>query len=240
MHMSPTPGDSVTYRERTGRSAIEHLGHLGVLGPNLVLSHAVWLDDAEFDLMLEHDVAIAYCPWAYLRLGQGTTVAGRHIEFVERGGRVALGSDAANAGDHRDLLSTAALTAGLARDTRLDPISFGAREAFELATIGGAHAIGMGERIGSIEVGKAADLVVFDATGLDWGARGDLALQLVWGNVGHTVRDVVVDGSVVVRDGRSTTIDEKALLEEARSRQASLLKRSGITLQPTWPARPEK
>ena len=227
MHMSPTPRDSIEYLERSGRRAIEHLADLGVLGSNVLIAHGVHLDDAEVDLMLEHDVAIAYCPWAYLRLGQGVTTAGRHIEFAERGGRLALGADAANAGDHRDLLSTAALTAGLARDRGHH--AWGSAHALTAATIGGAEAIGMSERIGSIEVGKAADLVVFDATGLDWGARGDLTLQLVWGNVGSTVRDVVVDGDVVMRDRQSTLINEAELIAEARDRKASLLRRAGLS-----------
>jgi len=265
MHMSPTPADSRAYRERGGMSAIEHLAHLDVLGPNLVISHAVWLDDAEFELLLEHDVAIAYCPWAYLRLGQGVTLAGRHIEFARRGGRLALGADAANAGDHRDMLSVASLAAGLERDrdeaalntafaggpprdgagygsdVTTDPApdrrsaSFGAAQAFELATISGADAIGMSDRIGSIEPGKAADIVIFDATHIDWGTRGDLALQLVWGNVGHTVRDVIVDGELVIESGRSTMVDEASLLDEAVARKTHLLKRTGITLYPTWP-----
>src|SRR6185295_16237225 len=120
------------------------------LGPNLLLAHGVWLDDEEIDLILSTRTAIAYCPWAYLRLGQGVTRVGRHAEIVERGGRVALGCDSANAGDTADILRAAALAAGIARDGRLDPGHFGAHQAFELATFGGAEAIGMADRIGSL------------------------------------------------------------------------------------------
>ena len=114
MHLSPTSSDPERYLERTGRRPVTHLDHLGVLGPHLLLAHCVWLDDEEVDLVLSSRTAIAYCPWAYLRLGQGVTLAGRHAEIVERGGRVALGCDAANAGDSADILRTAALAAGLA------------------------------------------------------------------------------------------------------------------------------
>ena len=100
---------------------VTHLQNLGVLGPNLLLAHGVWLDDEEIDLVLSTRTAIAYCPWAYLRLGQGVTRVGRHAEIVERGGRVALGCDAANAGDVADILRAAALAAGIARDGRLEP-----------------------------------------------------------------------------------------------------------------------
>lgn len=235
MHMSPTSSDPEVYGERFGRRPLEHLDALGVLGPNLVIAHGVWLDDLEVELVLDNDVAIAYCPWAYLRLGQGTTVAGRHAEIVEAGGRVALGCDSCNAADHHDILATAALAAGLARDTRVRPTAFGAHRAFELATVDGARAVGMADEIGSIEVGKAADLVVIDANGVDWAPRGDLGLHLVWGGAGRDVRDVVVDGRVVLRDRRSTLVDEEALVASAAERQRALLTASGVEIPHPWP-----
>jgi 5-methylthioadenosine/S-adenosylhomocysteine deaminase len=235
MHLSPTSSDPEVYLERHGRRPVVHLDHLGVLGPHLLLGHAVWLDDEEVELVLRSNTAIAYCPWAYLRLGQGVTRAGRHAEIVERGGRVALGCDATNASDLADVLRTAALAAGLARDTRIDPTRFGAATAFELATVQGAAAIGMGDRIGSIEPGKLADLVVHDTTTIAWSPAGDHALHLVWGTDGRTVRDVVVDGRVVVRGGRCTRIDEDAVAAEARRAQPALFERAHIRRHTTWP-----
>ncbi|MEO1061188.1 MAG: amidohydrolase family protein [Actinomycetota bacterium] len=235
LHMSPTSSDPERYLERTGKRPLVHLHDLGVLGPNVLIGHGVWLDDAEVDLLLATDTAVAYCPWAYLRLGQGVCAHGRHTEIVRRGGRVALGCDAPNAGDVIDVLRTAALAAGLARDTSLDPTSFGAHDAFELATIGGAEAIGLGDRIGSIEVGKEADLVVHDTSGWSWTPRGDVGLQLVWGSDGRSVRDVLVAGRVVVRDGECATIDVAAAKEAATDRQRHLLDRAGIEVPHRWP-----
>ncbi len=235
LHMSPTSSDPEKYLARTGRRPVTHLQHLGVLGPNLLLAHGVWLDNEEIDLILSSRTAIAYCPWAYLRLGQGVTRVGRHAEIVERGGRVALGCDAANAGDVADILRAAALAAGIARDARLEPERFGAHQAFEMATIGGAEAIGMADRIGSIEVGKQADIVVHRATDWGWSPRGDVGLQLIWGTDGRTVRDVFVAGRPVIRDGRCVTVDAPALRREAREQQRSLLDRAGITIPHVWP-----
>jgi len=235
MHLSPTSSDPERYLARTGRRPVVHLDRLGVLGPHLLLAHGVWLDDEEIELILSSRTAIAYCPWAYLRLGQGVTRAGRHADIVERGGRVALGCDAANAGDVADILRTAALAAGIARDTRLEPQRFGAHQAFELATIAGAEAIGMADRIGSLEVGKQADIVVHDATDHGWTPRGDVAMQLVWGTDGRSVRDVFIAGRQVVRDGRCTTVDVGALRAEAQARQRSLLDRAGLTVPHVWP-----
>jgi 5-methylthioadenosine/S-adenosylhomocysteine deaminase len=235
MHLSPTSSDPERYLARTGRRPAAHLAALGVLGPHLLLAHGVWLDDEEVELVLATGTAIAYCPWAYLRLGQGVTGVGRHADIVERGGRVALGCDASNAGDVVDILRAAATAAGIARDTRIDPERFGAHAAFELATIAGAAAIGMQDRIGSLEPGKQADLVVHRATGWGWSPRGDVGLQLVWGTDGRSVRDVLVAGRPVVRDGRCVTVDAEALWQDALPAQASLLERAGITVPHVWP-----
>ena len=235
MHLSPTSSDPERYLERTGKRPVVHLDALGALGPHLLLAHGVWFDDDEVDLVLSSGTAIAYCPWAYLRLGQGVTRMGRHAEIVERGGRVALGCDASNAGDVNDILRAAAVAAGIARDGRVDPERFGAHQAFELATIAGAAAVGMDGRIGSLEPGKQADIVVHQASGGGWSPRGDVGLQLVWGTDGRSVSDVWVAGVQVIRDGHSTLIDEDALYAEATAAQASLLERTGITVPHRWP-----
>jgi 5-methylthioadenosine/S-adenosylhomocysteine deaminase len=235
MHLSPTSSDPERYLARTGRRPVVHLDHLGVLGPSLLLAHGVWFDEAEIELVLSSRTAIAYCPWAYLRLGQGVTRSGRHADIVERGGRVALGCDASNAGDVTDILRAAAAAAGIARDTRIDPMRFGAHEAFELATIAGAEAIGMADRIGSLEAGKQADIVVHRASGWGWSPRGDIGLQLVWGTDGRSVRDVFIAGRNVVRDGRCVTVDTDALWRESEAMQQSLLQRAGIVVPHRWP-----
>ncbi|HEY7627947.1 MAG TPA: amidohydrolase family protein [Ilumatobacteraceae bacterium] len=234
MHLSPTSSDPERYLARTGKRPAVHLHDLGVLGPHLLLGHGVWLDDAEIDLILETRTAIAYCPWAYLRLGQGVTRVGRHAEIVERGGRVALGCDAANAGDVSDILRAAALASGIARDGRVDPERFGAHQVFELATIAGAEALGLGERIGSLEVGKQADIVIHDATDWGWSPRGDVGLQLVWGTDGRSVRDVFVAGQPVIRHRECVTVDAAKLRSRGQAQQRSLLERAGITIPHVW------
>jgi 5-methylthioadenosine/S-adenosylhomocysteine deaminase len=234
-HISPGENDVHAFAKRSGLRPVVHLRRLGVLGPRVLLGHAVWLDDAEVEAILESGAAVASCPAAYLRLGQGYLRAGRHVELVRRGGRLALGCDAHNAGDAPDVLRAAWLLAAADRDAGGgDP--FRADEAFAVATIGGAQAIDMDGLIGSVEVGKAADLVVLDGGDIGWIPRGDVALQLVWGAASSTVRDVVIDGRVVVRDRRVTTVDVQALRQEAEQRSAALLRRAGIDVPHRWTA----
>jgi 5-methylthioadenosine/S-adenosylhomocysteine deaminase len=238
MHLSPTSSDPAAYLEKHGTRPVTHLGRLGVLGRHLLLAHGVWLDDDEIEAVLASGTAIASCPWAYLRHGQGMTREARHGELFQRGGRVALGCDATNAGDQFDILRAAALLAGIEKDTRIDPTWFGAHEALEMATIRGAEAIGMADDIGSIEVGKFADLVIHDADAPAWNPRGDTVLQLIWAADGRTVRDVIVAGRPIVRDGRCISVDTAALYREAAEAAPKLFARAGVTPVSRWPQLP--
>lgn len=227
-HISPTEADVPAYQARAGLRPVEHLQRLGVLGRHLLLAHAVWIDAAELTLILETESAVAYCPWAYLRLGQGVTRAGRHHELIARGGRVALGCDSVNAADLADLHRVAALAVGLARDMAMATGAVTAATGLDLLTCRGAEAVGMGDRVGSIEPGRRADLVVHDLSGPSWRPRGRPDLNLVWGTDGRSVRDVVVDGRMVVRAGRCTLVDEAALAARAADAQRRLLRDAGL------------
>jgi 5-methylthioadenosine/S-adenosylhomocysteine deaminase len=230
-HLSPTRSDPDSYLARTGQRPLVHLRSLGCLGRHVLLGHGVHLDDAEVEIVLDDGVAVAYCPWAYLRLGQGVSRVGRHRELVERGGRVALGCDSENAGDAVDVLRAAALAAGLAKDTAEDPTRWGAHTALELATIRGAEAIGMAHEVGSVEVGKRADVVLVDTTGPAWiPPSGDPVLQLIWASGSASVRHVVASGRVVVRDRQVTTVDLPALAETAIAARSRLLTAAHLPL----------
>lgn len=223
-HMSPHGKDAVSYLARTGRRPLAHLDDLGVLGRHVVVAHGVHLDDEEVEIVLRTETAIAACPWAYLRLAQGVTVAGRHGELFRRGGRLALGCDAENAGDAVDILRAAALFVGLERDRTMDAFSITGHHALELATIRGAEAVGKADTIGSLEVGKQADIVVHSTAGPQWLPRStDPVLQLIWASDGRSVSDVLVAGRHVVAGGHCTSVDVDALRAEALRRRDHLL-----------------
>jgi 5-methylthioadenosine/S-adenosylhomocysteine deaminase len=214
----------VSYLARTGVRPLVHLDRLGALGDHVLIAHGVHLDDEEVDAVLRTNSAIASCPWAYLRLAQGFVGAHRHDELIRRGGRVALGCDAENAGDAVDVLRAAALFVGLARDRAVDPFSFTSDDAMALATIRGAEAIGKGHLIGSIEVGKQADLVVHSTRGPQFTPRStDPVRQLIWASDGRSVNDVVIAGRIVVRDGRCITVDLDGLRDATTRRRDALL-----------------
>ena len=224
-HLSPHAGDASASLARTGKRPFVHLADLGVLGPHVLVAHGVHVDDDEVDAILRTRTGIAACPWAYLRLAQGVTTAGRYHDLLRAGGRVAVGCDAENAGDAVDVLRSATLLAGLVRDRSGDPAWFTATDALGLVTRDGAAAIGRGDDLGVLAPGRRADLVVHDTSGPQWlPASTDPVRQLVWASDGRSVRDVVVDGRVVVRDGRCTGIDVDALRGAALDRRDHLLR----------------
>lgn len=227
-HLSPHRHDPASYLARTGLRPVVHLDRLGALGPHVLLGHGVHLDDDEVETVLRTRTAIAACPWAYLRLAQGVTLGGRYAELFRRGGRLAIGCDSENAGDAVDVMRAATLFVGLARDVEIDPFSLTAHHALELLTIRGAEAIGMGDRIGSLEPRKQADVVVHDTSGPQWVTRSpDPVLQLMWASDGRSVSDVLIAGRHVVQAGRCTTVDVAAASAAASDRQQFLLRAAG-------------
>jgi 5-methylthioadenosine/S-adenosylhomocysteine deaminase len=225
-HLALTQAEVSSFESRAGLRPVRHLANLGVLGEHVLIAHAVHLDSAEVEILLETNTAVAYCPWTYLRLAIGSVREGRHLEIARRGGRVGLGCDSENSGDLIDVLRTAALACGLERDRMMDPGSFDAGRALELATIGGARAIGRGADLGSIEVGKIADLVVHRPERRP--IAGDPFLELIWGTDGRSVVHVIVDGQVVVDERVVMGVDVTELYPRVERDRAGLLARAGL------------
>ena len=123
-HLSPSTSDGEQYLARTGLRPAVHLRRLGVLGSHVLIGHGVHIDDNEVEVILDTDTAVAACPWAYLRLGQGTTRSFRHLDLWRGGGRLTIGCDTENAGGAIDAVRAGALFAGLAKDVPMDPTIF--------------------------------------------------------------------------------------------------------------------
>lgn len=235
MHMSPTGRDAEQYLEKTGRRPLVYLEDIGVLGEHLTLAHCIYIDDSEVEVLLRTRTGVVWCPWGSLRSGGGVFEHTRHAELFRRGARIGLGCDTVNSGDSVDLLRTAVLAAGISKEATREPGALVSYDVLEMITIRGAEAIGMSDRIGSLEVGKFADVVVHDTSGWHWTPRGDLITQLVWSSDGQSVRDVFIDGRLIVRHGECITVDRNALRDEVNAMSADLLARTGIEVPKRWP-----
>ncbi len=236
-HMSPAAMDPEGFLAQFGRRPIEHLAAIGVLGPNCVLVHCVHVDDNEIRLLAQHKCSVAHCPTTALKVAYGVTQIGKMPEMVAAGVNVSIGIDGNNASNYSDMMRATYLVAGLFKDARRDPKIFPAEQAYEMATLGGARAILSEHEIGSIEVGKKADLVLHDRDRPEWTPLLNVANQLVWSADGRGVHTVFVDGRKVVDDYRLTTIDEHGLYRRAQKAGEAIVARSGLPNRAKWPYR---
>jgi 5-methylthioadenosine/S-adenosylhomocysteine deaminase len=233
-HMSPHAGDVDWHLQKFGRRPLEHLADLGVLSTNAVVTHAVHVNDSEIALLAQTGASVAHCPTTALKVAYGVTQVGRFPEMVKAGVNVAIGTDGNNASNYADMMRATYLVAGLFKDARRDPTLFPAEQAYAMATLAGAKALGLDKEIGSLEVGKKADLVLHDTDRPEWRPLLNVANQLVWSADGRSVHSVFVDGRRVVDDYRCTTIDEHRLYERAQSAALEITRRSGLPLLTTW------
>ncbi len=234
-HMSPAKVDPDGFLAEFGQRPLIHLAELGVLGEDVCITHAVHVDDHEIAVMAETGTSVAHCPTTALKVSYGVTQIGKFPEMVQRGVNVSIGTDGNNASNYSDLMRATYLVAGLFKDARTDPQMFPAEKAFEMATIGGARSMGMQDSIGSLEVGKRADLVLHDTDRPEWRPLHNVANQLVWSADGRGVHTVLVDGRVVVEDGHMTTIDERELWDRAQRAGEAVIARSGLPDRSKWP-----
>jgi cytosine/adenosine deaminase-related metal-dependent hydrolase len=231
-HMSPVANDPDWYIANTGRRPVEHLAEIGVLGPNVNLVHMVHVDQAEVALLAATGTNVTHCPGAALKGGYGTTSVGRFPEMDAAGVNLLLGTDGS---DHGDMMRATTLMAGLFKDARRDTSLFPAHRAIEMATVNGARALGQQSQIGSLAVGKKADLVLHDTDRPEWRPLLNAVNQLVWSADGRGVHSVWVDGKRVVDNYRCTTIDEERLYAEAQSAAEAIIARSGLPSISAWP-----
>ncbi len=234
-HMSPAKLDPEGFVAEFGHRPMIHLAELGVLGPDVAMTHCVQVDDQELAVMAETGVHVAHCPTTALKVSYGVTQVGKMPEMVTAGINVGIGTDGNNASNYSDLMRATYLVAGLFKDARQDPQMFPAEKAYDMATLGGARTMQMEDQVGSLEVGKKADVVLHDTDRPEWRPLLNVMNQLVWSADGRGVHTVVCDGRVVVEDGRMTTLDEEALYAQAQQMGEAITARSGLPDKAKFP-----
>jgi 5-methylthioadenosine/S-adenosylhomocysteine deaminase len=214
IHILETKLQRVLGDERYGRSLVRYTADEGALGPHTVVIHAIWVDDDDIRLLADSGATIAHNPVCNLKLGSGIAP---FRAWRNAGIPVCLGTDELIADDRAnmwDVLKMTGLVHNLAdADWRTWPR---ASEILDVAFHGGAHALGFADKIGRLAPGAAADLVMLDLSANYFSPMHDVERQLVYCENGSSVRDVMIAGQWVVRDGRITTVDEAAVLAEAR------------------------
>jgi len=231
-HMSPRQGDPDWFLAKHNRRPLEHLADIGVLSDSVMLTHLAAIDQSEFDCLVESGAGAIHCPHAALQGGFGVSRSGLFPEMLAAGVPLMLGTDGLSA----DILSSGRLMASLFRDARADQELIPATQVLEMATVNAARAMGMSHLIGSLEVGKKADLVLHDTRLGDWGGPVfDVVDQLAFAAPPSGVHSVWVDGVKRLEAGRATWIDEDRLLAQARAAGAAVIARTGLPTRTLWP-----
>jgi 5-methylthioadenosine/S-adenosylhomocysteine deaminase len=229
LHHGSGPQARTDYQARHGKTPTEYLESLGVLGPNVVLAHALGVDDAEIECLARTGTTVAMCPVTAAKGGRGVPEHGRMPELLAKGVKIALGCDSPNNSNHLDIVRAMNMAAIQYKDARQDTRMIPAEAALEMATIVGAQALGVDGEIGSIEPGKKADLVLFDTQRPEWQALFNPINNLVYNADGRSVHTVIVDGKVVVDAYRQAFVDEPRLFAKVQEIGEKLQTRTGTT-----------
>ena len=243
-HGSGIIGHACSSREPTvmahmkfGMGDVARLEKLGVLGPNMLLLHMAWLDMDEVMLVKQRDVKVSIAPGSSFHQAMGNISRGKAPEMASLGVTLSLGSDAAMSGNFLDVLRQAYLMVGGYLEARMDPKLFTPEDAVEMMTIDGARSTLWEQDLGSLEVGKKADVTMLDIMRPEWQPVHNPISNLVYCAHGGCADTVIVDGRILMRGGQVQTLDEAELYREARERAAVLVKRAGLEASavPRWP-----
>jgi len=202
-----------------GMTPVAYLESVGVLGPRTLAAHVVWATPADIQILKDRQVAVSHNPVSNMKLASGVAPV---PQMRQAGITVALGTDGAASNNDLDMFETMKAAALLHKVQTGDPRAIPATAALEMATIDGARALGLEKKIGSLETGKKADLVVVSTASARQTPLYDPVSHLVYASRGDDVLTVVVNGKVLMRDKRLLTLDETAVLAEARKLASSV------------------
>ena len=215
IHILETKTQAVTGREFYGKTLIRHMHDVGALSERTTIAHSIWITDDDIELMSKARCSVAHNPISNQKLGAGIAP---FRKLLDAGVNVALGTDGISSNDTARMLDVMHVAAILHKVTSPNYKTWPtAEEVLRAATIGGARSAMIHDQVGSIEVGKKADLVMFDTRSINFTPLNDLRNHVVYCENGTSITTVIVNGDIVVRDGKLTRVDETALLDELRS-----------------------
>ena len=217
-HASENRDEVAMVERETGLRNIEYLSAVGLTAPHVVLAHCVQVSEGEMEILRRSGTHVAHCPSSNLKLGSGIA---RVAEMMERGISVTLGADGAPCNNRLDMF-TEMRTAALLQKVVRGPEALPALSVLKMATTGGARALGLADEIGSIEAGKRADLILLNLDRPHTTPRPDVVSTIVYAAQPADVEAVWIDGRVVLRDGRLTTMDEREVIQSAQTESAKL------------------
>lgn len=220
IHLSETKQEVENCIKKTGLRPVEYLDSFGFFEEDVVIAHAIWLDENEQKILAKKNSSIAINTSSNLKLASGFD---SFKSYLEHGVNLSIGTDGVASNNNLSMLQEISLTAKLQKALNDDPTIFPAEEMIKMATIGGAKALNKSDQIGSIEVGKKADIIIIDINNLEAQPMYDPYSHLVYSLTSEQIKDVIINGKIVMRDRQLTNIDENELIEKAKYYQKKIL-----------------
>ena len=213
-------------QKQNGMSPVQYLDKIGVLGPDVVAAHCIYVDKADQATLAQRQVGCVHNPSSNMMLASGVSPV---AEMRAAGVAVGLGTDGpAGSNNDLDLMEEMDLAAKLAKITKMDPLALNAKAVVEMATIDGARALHLDKEIGSLEVGKKADLILISLDEPNAVPMYDAYAQLAYALKGSDVATVVIGGRVVMRDRKVLTVKEEEVMAKARAYKKTIAASLGL------------
>ena len=223
-HSSENKNECEIVEAETGRRNVAYLDSLGISGAHVLLAHCIHLDTEEMETLSRTKTNVAHCPSSNLKLGSGLA---RVAEMLARKIPVSLGADGAACNNRLDIF-TEMRTAALLQKLAHGPEVLSAAQVLRMATIDGARALGLENEIGSLEVGKRADVIVVDLNQLHSSPKQDVISSLVYSTQPSDVRVTIIDGRVVMRARELLSLNEDSVMADANHEASALARRAGL------------
>jgi cytosine/adenosine deaminase-related metal-dependent hydrolase len=225
--------DDVRYVKDHGYSNLTSFAKdMDLLGPDMVFAHGIHFEEDELPLLAATKSNISHCPSSNAKLASGFA---KVPQMLDAGVPVSLGCDGGPSNNTYDMVREMRLAALIHKSVVNDPLVVSAEQAIEMATLGGARAMGLDNEVGSLEVGKKADLIIVDMSAIGLVPNSNPVSNLVYAGDGQYVDTVIVDGRPLMREKRLLTLDEDRVRQKALEHSDALIKRSGVRIEPKWP-----
>lgn len=231
MHLGEVKEDVEYTKTQFDQMPAEFARDVGMMGENVVLVHGVWISPEEFPIYAKTGTHMCHCPASNSKLASGIAPI---PEMLKAGVNVCLGCDGGPSNNAYDMFREMFLAAVIHKARTLDPLTMPAETILEMATINGAKALGLEREIGSIEVGKKADLVLIDTNQLNLAPTYNPVSNIIYAANGFNVYSTIVNGQILVHEKKLMTLDEAKVIENARKHGQKLLERAGVDIQSQW------
>lgn len=214
IHVSETQKEIDDVSAEKGLRPFEYLDSIGFLGPDVVCAHSVWLSDEEIEIIKKHDVKISHNPCSNMKLASGIAPVSK---LLENDICVAIGTDGASSNNNLDIIEELRTASLLQKVSTLDPKALNSDEALAIGTINGARALGWDDEIGSVEVGKKADLILVDKNHANMiPDSSKLSSNVIYSANGFNVDTTICNGQILMENRQLTTLDEQDIYKKAK------------------------